>query len=229
MMVVSNELTEWNTLEFCLTPMMWWLYNVSVYDDVDYYNSGDDDKDDDFDLKEWWWALERDLPAGVATSQTEVMMTEMNSEVLKYVQAGHGWHISSKKRKEKAQLKKARHLLSLTTNGRYDDGPWKARAQFDFRRRLVRMGNERCRFCWYFLSHLPKREFLQIYIPLWLWLFWYPSSDPASREALCDDWAGKTSLVELLMKDFGILQYLWGKVELFEWIAKGFLKWLSKF
>ena len=28
--------------------------------------------------------MERDLPAGVATSQTEVMMTEMNSDVLKY-------------------------------------------------------------------------------------------------------------------------------------------------
>ena len=43
MMIVSNELTEWNTLEFSLTPMMWWLYNEGgVYDDVDSYDSGDD-------------------------------------------------------------------------------------------------------------------------------------------------------------------------------------------
>ena len=61
--------------------MMWWLYNEGgVYDDVDYYDSGDDDRDHDFDLQEWWWVLERGLSAGVATSQTEVM----NSDVLKY-------------------------------------------------------------------------------------------------------------------------------------------------
>ena len=60
---------------------MWWLYNEGgVYDDVDSYDSGDVDKDDDFDLQEWWWVLERGLSAGVATSQTEVM----NSDVLKY-------------------------------------------------------------------------------------------------------------------------------------------------
>ena len=61
--------------------MMWWLYNEGgVYDDVDSYDSGDDDRDHDFDLQEWWWVLERGLSAGVATSQTEVM----NSDVLKY-------------------------------------------------------------------------------------------------------------------------------------------------
>ena len=60
---------------------MWWLYNEGgADDDVDSYDSGDVDKDDDFDLQEWWWVLERDMPAGVAISQTEVMMTEMNSE-----------------------------------------------------------------------------------------------------------------------------------------------------
>ena len=61
--------------------MMWWLYNEGgVYDDVDSYDSGDGDRDHDFDLQEWWWVLERGLSAGVATSQTEVM----NSDVLKY-------------------------------------------------------------------------------------------------------------------------------------------------
>ena len=61
--------------------MMWWLYNEGgADDDVDSYDSGDVDKDDDFDLQEWWWVLERGLSAGVATSQTEVM----NSDVLKY-------------------------------------------------------------------------------------------------------------------------------------------------
>ena len=60
---------------------MWWLYNEGgVYDDVDSYDSADDDRDHDFDLQEWWWVLERGLSAGVATSQTEVM----NSDVLKY-------------------------------------------------------------------------------------------------------------------------------------------------
>ena len=86
------------------------------------------------------------------------MMTEMNSEVLKYVQAGHGWHISSKKRKEKAQLKKTRHLIYLTTNGRYDDGPGKARAQFNFRRRWVKNDQWKIWILLIFLKSLAKER-----------------------------------------------------------------------
>ena len=108
---------------------MWWLYNEGgVYDDVDSYDSGDDDRDHDFDLQEWWWALERGLPAGVATSQTEVM----NSDVLKYklIIADTFRQRKEKKRKGKAfrEKKLATSFPSPQIDRRYDDGPWKARA-----------------------------------------------------------------------------------------------------
>ena len=82
--------------------------------------------------------MERGLPAGVATSQTEVM----NSDVLKYKLVIADTFRQRKEKKRHNLKKLATSFPSPQIDLRYDDGPGKARAQFNFRRRWVRMGNE---------------------------------------------------------------------------------------